>query len=115
MKNFVLIVGAFLLSIRLSAQQRVVVDPPDGRGPLTLAALYDSAAGHNAFAYCREDVQELSASGSFVMRAHVCGAGSTLGSGSGAGPATQRLLLTEVTTTSKQKGGHSWRTRTCPN
>jgi hypothetical protein len=56
MKNFVLIVGAFLLSIRLSAQQQVVVDPPDGRGPLTLAALYDSAAGQNALAYAGKPI-----------------------------------------------------------
>jgi suppressor of ftsI len=33
------------------AQQQMLADLPEARGPFTLTAMYDSAAGHNAFAY----------------------------------------------------------------
>ena len=49
MKVVVFIVSAFW--IVMPAQQQVVVDPPEVRGPFTLEATYDSAVGHNAFAY----------------------------------------------------------------
>jgi FtsP/CotA-like multicopper oxidase with cupredoxin domain len=45
------IVSAFWIVMPLWAQQQVVADPPEVRGPFTLMATYDSAAGHNAFAY----------------------------------------------------------------
>ena len=51
MKVIVFIVSAFWIVIPLWAQQQVAADPPEVRGPFTLAATYDSAAGHNAFAY----------------------------------------------------------------
>jgi len=47
----VLIVSAFWIVTPLFAQQQVVADPPEVRGPFTLVATYDSAVGHNAFAY----------------------------------------------------------------
>ena len=40
----------------LSAQQQVITDLPEVRGPFTLTAVYDSAAGHNAFAYAGKTV-----------------------------------------------------------
>jgi FtsP/CotA-like multicopper oxidase with cupredoxin domain len=36
---------------QLPAQQPVIADPPEVRGPFTLTAMYDAEAGHNAFAY----------------------------------------------------------------
>jgi len=51
MKVVVFIVSAFWIVMPLWAQQQVVADPPEVRGPLTLAATYESAVGHNAFAY----------------------------------------------------------------
>jgi suppressor of ftsI len=53
------IVFIFSVSALLSpafAQDRVVADPPEVRDPFTLIALYDSAAGHNAFAYAGKTV-----------------------------------------------------------
>lgn len=41
------------------AQQPTIDDPPEVRGPFTLTAIYDSAAGHNAFAYHGEAVPPL--------------------------------------------------------
>jgi FtsP/CotA-like multicopper oxidase with cupredoxin domain len=35
----------------LFAQQQLLVDPPQVRGPFTLTAIYDPVAGHNAFSY----------------------------------------------------------------
>lgn len=40
----------------LSAQQQVLPDIPEVRGPFTLSAVYDSAAGHNALAYAGKTV-----------------------------------------------------------
>jgi suppressor of ftsI len=51
MKIVAFIASAFWIVMPLCAQQQVVADPPEVRGPFTLAATYDSAAGHNAFAY----------------------------------------------------------------
>jgi suppressor of ftsI len=51
MKVIVFIVSAFWIVMPLWAQQKVVADPPEVRGPFTLVATYDSATGQNAFAY----------------------------------------------------------------
>jgi suppressor of ftsI len=51
MKVVIFIVSAFWIVMPLWAQQQVVADAPEVRGPLTLVATYDSAVGHNAFAY----------------------------------------------------------------
>ena len=51
MKVIAIIVSTFWIAMPLSAQQQVVAEPPEVRGPFTLVATYDSAAGHNAFAY----------------------------------------------------------------
>jgi len=51
MKVVAFIVSAFWIVMPLWAQQQVVADPPEVRGPFTLVATYDSAVGHNAFAY----------------------------------------------------------------
>jgi FtsP/CotA-like multicopper oxidase with cupredoxin domain len=40
----------------LSAQQQVSTDLPEVRSPFPLTAVYDSAAGHNAFAYAGKTV-----------------------------------------------------------
>jgi hypothetical protein len=40
----------------LSAQQQVLPDIPEVRGHFTLSAVYDSAAGHNAFAFAGKTV-----------------------------------------------------------
>src|ERR1700761_8296875 len=47
----ILIVGLAFIPDPILAQQQVVADLPEVRGPFTLTAVYDSAAGHNAFAY----------------------------------------------------------------
>lgn len=41
------------------SQQQTIADPPEVRGPFTLTATYDSAAGHNAFVYEGEMVPPL--------------------------------------------------------
>jgi FtsP/CotA-like multicopper oxidase with cupredoxin domain len=41
------------------AQQPMLADLPEARGPFTLTALYDSAAGHNAFSYDGKTVPPL--------------------------------------------------------
>jgi FtsP/CotA-like multicopper oxidase with cupredoxin domain len=51
MKVVIFIVSAFSIVIPLCAQQQIVADPPEVRGPLTLIATHDSSVGHNAFAY----------------------------------------------------------------
>jgi len=51
MKVLVFIVNAFLLVMPVLAQQSVLGDLPEVRGPFTLVAAYDSTTGHNAFAY----------------------------------------------------------------
>jgi suppressor of ftsI len=51
MRVLVFIVSAFSVVLPVFAQQQVVADPPEVRGPFTLTATYDSATGHNAFAY----------------------------------------------------------------
>jgi suppressor of ftsI len=56
MKVLVLLVSAFLVVLPSFAQQRIVDDPPEVRGPLTLSAVYDAATGHNEFAYAGKAV-----------------------------------------------------------
>jgi suppressor of ftsI len=56
MKVVVFIVSAFWIAMPLWAQQQVVADPPEVRSALTLAAVYDSAASHNSFAYAGSTV-----------------------------------------------------------
>ena len=51
MRIIVFIVSTFWIALPVGAQQQVVADPPEVRGPFMLVATYDSAAGHNAFAY----------------------------------------------------------------
>ena len=51
MKALVLILGLIAIAPSIPAQQQVIADPSAVRGPFTLTAVYDSAAGHNAFAY----------------------------------------------------------------
>ena len=51
MKVVVFIVSACWIVTPLLAQQQVVADPPEVRGPFTLVARHDSAVGHNAFSY----------------------------------------------------------------
>jgi suppressor of ftsI len=51
MKVVVFIVSAFSIVTPLRGQQQAVANPPEVRGPFTLVATYDSAVGHNAFAY----------------------------------------------------------------
>jgi FtsP/CotA-like multicopper oxidase with cupredoxin domain len=46
-----LIVAAFATVSPIFGQQRVITDPPEVQGPFTLTAVYDFAAGHNAFSY----------------------------------------------------------------
>jgi FtsP/CotA-like multicopper oxidase with cupredoxin domain len=38
------------------AQQQFLVDPPQAQSPFTLTAIYDTAAGHNAFSYAGNTV-----------------------------------------------------------
>src|ERR1700753_370288 len=51
MRVAVLILCSFGCVSALPAQQQLIADPPEVRGPFTLSAVYDTAAGHNAFAY----------------------------------------------------------------
>src|SRR6516225_5396823 len=51
MKVILLIVSALGLVLPGFAQQQIVADLPEVRSALTLAAVYDPLAGHNAFAY----------------------------------------------------------------
>lgn len=47
----VVLVALFLVAHPLSSQERLVADAPEISSPFTLTAVYDSEAGHNAFAY----------------------------------------------------------------
>jgi suppressor of ftsI len=51
MKVLIFIAGSLLCVISTFAQQKIVVDPPEVRGPFTLSAVYDSDNGRNAFAF----------------------------------------------------------------
>jgi hypothetical protein len=51
MRVKVFIVSTFWIAPPLCAQQQVLADPPEVRGPFILMTTYDSAVGHNAFAY----------------------------------------------------------------
>jgi suppressor of ftsI len=51
MRTPVLILGMFAIGNSVFAQQAVISDPPEVRAPFTLTAVYDPAAGHNAFSY----------------------------------------------------------------
>jgi len=52
----VLIVGVVAVVTPIFAQQRIITDPPQVRGPFTLTATYDSAARGNTFAYAGSTV-----------------------------------------------------------
>jgi suppressor of ftsI len=56
MRVIALIVCAIAVVSPLAAQQQVITDLPEVRGPFTLTAVYDSAAGHNAFSYAGKTV-----------------------------------------------------------
>jgi FtsP/CotA-like multicopper oxidase with cupredoxin domain len=56
MRVTALIVWVIAVVSPLAAQQPVITDLPEVRGPFTLIAVYDSAAGHNAFAYAGKTV-----------------------------------------------------------
>lgn len=51
MKIITFIVSALSVVMPSFAQQQVVTDPPEVRGPLTLTATHDSRVGRNAFSY----------------------------------------------------------------
>jgi hypothetical protein len=51
MKVIVFTVSALLIVMPLRAQEQIVADPPEVRGPFTLMATHDFATGHNALAY----------------------------------------------------------------
>ena len=51
MKLFIFIAGSLLGVFPTFAQQKMVADPPDVRGPFTLSAVYDSVNGRNAFSF----------------------------------------------------------------
>lgn len=53
------VVFAFSIVTPIIAQQVTITDPPEVRGPSTLTATYDSAAGHNAFAFNGSSVPPL--------------------------------------------------------
>lgn len=59
MKVIAIIVSAFLIVTPPSAQQKIVTDPPEVRGPFTLTAAYDSGARHNSFSYNGDTVPPL--------------------------------------------------------
>jgi suppressor of ftsI len=46
-----LLLIAFATAGPLFGQQVIIADPPEVRGPFTLTSMFDSVAGHNAFAY----------------------------------------------------------------
>ncbi len=56
MRTLALIVCAIAVVSPLAAQQQVITDLPEVRSPFTLTAVYDFAAGHNAFAYAGKTV-----------------------------------------------------------
>ena len=56
MRAIALIVCAIAVVSPLAAQQQVITDLPEVRGLFTLTAVYDSAAGQNAFAYAGKTV-----------------------------------------------------------
>src|ERR1700757_2740188 len=47
----ILILSVFVIRNPAIAQQQTLTDLPEARAPFTLTAIYDSAAGHNVFAY----------------------------------------------------------------
>lgn len=59
MRVFILILSVVAIVNAAAAQQETIADPPEVRGPFTLTAMYDSAAGHNAFAYNGKPVPPL--------------------------------------------------------
>jgi suppressor of ftsI len=56
MKAVLTILSGFLFVTPLLAQENVVTDLPEVRHPLTLTAVYDSQAKHNAFSYLGKTV-----------------------------------------------------------
>jgi suppressor of ftsI len=59
MRVLVLFASVVAIVSPVFAQQRVIAAPPEVKGPFTLTAEYDSAAGHNAFAYAGKTVPPL--------------------------------------------------------
>lgn len=59
MRAVVFVVCAFSIVTPIFAQQVTIADPPEVRGPFTLTATYDSAAGHKAFAFNGNSVPRL--------------------------------------------------------
>jgi FtsP/CotA-like multicopper oxidase with cupredoxin domain len=59
MRAVVFVVCAFSIVTPIFAQQVTIADPPEVRGPFTLTATYDFAAGHNAFAFNGNSVPPL--------------------------------------------------------
>src|ERR1700746_2338758 len=51
MRISILILSVVIIDNSAIAQQQIIADLPEVRSPFTLTAMYDSAAGHNAFAY----------------------------------------------------------------
>ena len=56
MRVSVLLSTIAVLICPLMAQQAIIADEPQVRGPFTLTAAYDSVAGHNAFLYAGKNV-----------------------------------------------------------
>jgi FtsP/CotA-like multicopper oxidase with cupredoxin domain len=57
-------IPAIILTILASAnvalaQQQIIADPPEVQGPFTLTAMFNAAAGHNAFTYDGKTVPPL--------------------------------------------------------
>jgi FtsP/CotA-like multicopper oxidase with cupredoxin domain len=56
MRVLILVMSAAAVVSPIFAQQQIIADSPEVRGPFTLTATYDSVAGHNAFAYAGKTV-----------------------------------------------------------
>jgi len=59
MRITILIMSVVALVNPAFTQQHPLADPPEVQGPFTLTAMYDSAAGHNAFSYNGKTVPPL--------------------------------------------------------
>jgi len=59
MRASVLIMSVVAVVNPAFGQQQPIADLPEAHGPFTLTAIYDSAAGHNAFAYNGKTVPPL--------------------------------------------------------
>ena len=59
MRALLLILNVVAIVNPIFGQQQPIADLPEAHGPFTLTAVYDSAAGHNAFAYNGKTVPPL--------------------------------------------------------